>query len=144
MTDYASYYTSWRELATSKSEQDAASMLVALSGDAGKFGDAVGASALAAHRRDEAARAALPRAKKALTAKQKREQHLEKMKRVWGVVSDSGASLHNQLSAGDFLRVGQEIPALRSPQQVRAPTWTLSFGRKQASSTRLLPRCRYF
>jgi hypothetical protein len=101
--EYATYYKSWRELATSKTEQDAARMLLL---------DSLADPSFRLRNDAEPARRSLQgnavggcgeaQSQAANKTKQKRQQHLERMKRAWRI-TDSGATVHNEMSAEDFL-----------------------------------------
>jgi hypothetical protein len=104
LNEYATYYKSWKELATSKTEQDAARMLLLSSmlepSSRSRLGGGDKGPARSSVEKNAAGDA---KAKAASIAKHRRQQHLEKIKRAWRI-SDYGANVHNELSTEDFLR----------------------------------------
>jgi hypothetical protein len=98
--EYATYYKSWRELATSKTEQDAARML--LLGSLSDPSFRLRSNTQPVRKSIEGNAGGEAKAQAANKTKQKRQQHLERMKRAWRV-TDLGATVNNEIGTEDFL-----------------------------------------
>ena len=106
--EFARYLSSWRHLATSKTEQDASTILIpeldrpavaqllGRTPGPGQGPSAGGGGDMAGGRRS------------LLSMKERRLRQVERMRKAWGLggVIDSSANIHNQLSAEDFLQGG--------------------------------------
>jgi hypothetical protein len=95
---FRSYHSSWKEIATSKAEAREAAALLRSS------------SSLSSPSGEWSKSNRPPKSTAACAPADRRRQHLERMKRSWGLggaagggIKDMGACVNNQLSAEDFL-----------------------------------------